>query len=81
MFAIINSFSGTKTLTEVIGLTGAVSFGSCRKHTPEEKVESVLEAAMEAGMATGIVTTSRVTHASPAGAFAHIASRQWESDR
>ncbi|VDK32922.1 unnamed protein product [Taenia asiatica] len=72
---------GTKTLTGVIGLTGAVGFRSCRKHTPEEKVESVLEAAMEAGMATGIVTTSRVTHASPAGAYAHTASRQWESDR
>ncbi|KAL5111118.1 Alkaline phosphatase tissue-nonspecific isozyme [Taenia crassiceps] len=72
---------GTKTLTKVIGLTGAVDFKSCRKYTPEEKVESVLKAAMDAGMATGIVTTSRVTHASPAGAFAHTASRQWESDR
>ncbi|VDM17102.1 unnamed protein product [Hydatigera taeniaeformis] len=72
---------GTKTNTGVIGLTGAVSPKSCRKHKVGERVESVLEAAVEAGMATGIVTTSRVTHASPAGAFAHTASRHWESDR
>ncbi|KAH9286458.1 Intestinal-type alkaline phosphatase 1 [Echinococcus granulosus] len=72
---------GTKTGTGIIGLTGAVRPKSCRRYAPEERVESVLEAAMEAGMATGIVTTSRVTHASPAGAFAHTASRNWESDR
>ncbi|CDS39968.1 intestinal type alkaline phosphatase [Echinococcus multilocularis] len=72
---------GTKTGTGIIGLTGAVRPKSCRRYEPEERVESVLEAAMEAGMATGIVTTSRVTHASPAGAFAHTASRNWESDR
>lgn len=33
-----------------------------------------------AGKATGIVTTTRVTHASPAGAYAHTAQRDWESD-
>lgn len=33
-----------------------------------------------AGKATGIVTTTRVTHASPAGAYAHTAHRDWESD-
>lgn len=33
-----------------------------------------------AGKATGIVTTTRVTHASPAGTFAHSSHRDWESD-
>ncbi|GFU07164.1 hypothetical protein NPIL_196181, partial [Nephila pilipes] len=28
---------------------------------------------------TGFVTTTRVTHATPAGTFAHTASRNWES--
>ncbi|KAM3182323.1 hypothetical protein ACTXT7_012623 [Hymenolepis weldensis] len=37
-------------------------------------------AAIRAGKATGLVTTSRITHASPAGAFAHIAFRDWECD-
>jgi len=34
-----------------------------------------------AGKATGIVTTTRVTHASPAGGYAHIAHRDWETDK
>ncbi|PRD27877.1 UNVERIFIED_CONTAM: Aph4 [Trichonephila clavipes] len=28
---------------------------------------------------TGFVTTTRVTHATPAGSYAHTASRNWES--
>lgn len=31
-------------------------------------------------ISAGIVTTTRVTHASPSGAYAHIANRDWESD-
>lgn len=31
-------------------------------------------------MSTGIVTTTTVTHASPSGAYAHIADRDWEND-
>jgi len=34
----------------------------------------------DAGKSTGVVTTTRVTHASPAGAYAHIADRDWEND-
>ncbi|KAM7541639.1 hypothetical protein Aperf_G00000022339 [Anoplocephala perfoliata] len=72
---------GTKTTTGILGLTGAVRPKECRKYSEEEMVESVLAAAVHAGKATGIVTTARITHASPAGAYAHAASRYWESDR
>jgi alkaline phosphatase len=34
----------------------------------------------DAGKSTGVVTTARVTHASPAGTYAHIANRDWEND-
>lgn len=61
-------------------MTGAVKQRECRIYKAEEKVESILKAAMRAGKATGIVTTSRITHASPAGTFGHVASRFWESD-
>ncbi|GBP04315.1 Membrane-bound alkaline phosphatase [Eumeta japonica] len=30
------------------------------------------------GMATGLITTTSVTHASPAGIYAHAANRDWE---
>ncbi len=32
------------------------------------------------GKWTGIVTTTRVTHATPAAAYANVAYREWESD-
>lgn len=33
-----------------------------------------------AGKSTGVVSTARITHASPAGAYANIANRNWEND-
>ncbi|CAG0921797.1 unnamed protein product [Notodromas monacha] len=41
---------------------------------------SIMTHAQRAGKRTGIVTTTRVTHATTAAAFAHTPSRQWESD-
>jgi alkaline phosphatase len=32
------------------------------------------------GKWTRVVTTTRVTHATPASAYAHVANRYWESD-
>ena len=41
---------------------------------------SIAELAEQAGLATGIVSTARVTHATPAAVFGHSPSRGWESD-
>src|SRR5690606_25554982 len=43
-------------------------------------LQSWLDLATEAGMATGIVTTARLTHATPAATYAHVPNRSWESD-
>jgi alkaline phosphatase len=43
-------------------------------------VQTILEQAEAAGLATGIVTTARVTHATPAVNYAHIGNRDWESN-
>lgn len=40
----------------------------------------ILEMAEEAGKATGVVTTTRITHATPAGYYAHSADRDWENE-
>ena len=32
------------------------------------------------GKSVGIVTTARVTHATPAGLYANVAARGWEGD-
>jgi alkaline phosphatase len=47
---------------------------------PYAPVASVLEAAKMKGKATGIVSTSRVTHATPAAYGVHIEDRGWDND-
>lgn len=44
------------------------------------EVLSILAMAEMEGLSTGIVTTSRLTHATPASVYAHSADRNWESD-
>lgn len=39
-----------------------------------------LQLADSAGMATGIVSTARLTHATPAATWAHVPDRNWEND-
>lgn len=34
----------------------------------------------DAGKSTGVVTTTRITHASPAGTYSYVANRNWEND-
>ncbi|VDO15581.1 unnamed protein product, partial [Rodentolepis nana] len=72
--------TGTKTRTAMIGVTGEVFYKECKMYSDEEKTESVLTAAQKAGKWTGIVTSSRITHASPAGCYGHVAHRDWEVD-
>ncbi len=43
-------------------------------------LKTILEYAAESGKSTGIVTTARLTHATPAALYAHIAYRDWEAD-
>ncbi|MBM5811068.1 MAG: alkaline phosphatase [Gammaproteobacteria bacterium] len=42
------------------------------------RLETLLEQAEARGLATGIVTTTRVTHATPAVNYAHTPNRGWE---
>lgn len=71
--------SGVKTNEGIVGLTGAATFGRCQG-AQQHVARSIFEIAEEAGLATGVVTTARITHATPAGAYAHSAHRGWESD-
>lgn len=44
----------------------------------QNQVDSFLKQAQDAGKSTGIVTNTRITHATPAAAYAHSANRRWE---
>lgn len=41
-------------------------------------LETILEQAKAVGMSAGVVTTTRITHATPAVNYAHIGNRDWE---
>lgn len=71
--------TGVKTISGVINLTKNVKRGSC-KDALENPATSLAELAEAAGLATGIVTTTRITHATPASFFAHSADRNWEDN-
>ncbi|MGE0594668.1 MAG: alkaline phosphatase [Vicinamibacterales bacterium] len=44
------------------------------------ELRTLLEMAEDAGKATGIVSTARITHATPAATYAHAVERDWEDD-
>ena len=46
----------------------------------ERQLVSWLQLADDAGLATGIVSTARLTHATPAATYAHVPDRNWEAD-
>ena len=44
------------------------------------QLTTILEQAEISGRATGIVSTARITHATPAATYAHTSNRDWEAD-
>lgn len=71
--------TGVKTDAGVISLAEGVTRGNCES-TQDQDLVTALELAAMAGMSTGVVTTARVTHATPAATYAHAPERNWESD-
>lgn len=73
--------SGVKTNSGMIGISAKVKLSDCEGTNDESAyVDSIAKWAQAANKATGLVTTTRVTHASPSGVYAHTADRNWESD-
>ncbi|CAL1532890.1 unnamed protein product [Lymnaea stagnalis] len=72
--------TGVKTNQGLLGLSGAAIRKRCNS-TEGAHVDSILRWSLNAGKSAGIVTTARVTHASPGAAYSHSADRDWESDR
>ena len=68
--------AGVKANYYTAGVNAHVNIKDCDAIEGNE-VESVLMKAKRAGKGTGIVTTTRLNHASPSGAYAHSAYRKW----
>ncbi|MFQ5463531.1 MAG: alkaline phosphatase [Phycisphaerae bacterium] len=70
--------TGIKTNAGVISVNQNTIRGDHRSARGNEST-TLIELAERAGLATGIVTTTTVTHATPAACYAHCADRYWES--
>jgi alkaline phosphatase len=71
--------SGAKTRMGVVGLDQRVARGHCGD-VETARLPSLLTFAHSADMATGLVTTTRITHATPAAVYAASPERDWEAD-
>lgn len=71
--------SGVKTDAGVLGVDADINRGQCSTVAGNELI-TALELAELAGKATGIVSTARITHATPAATYAKSADRNWEDD-
>lgn len=71
--------SGVKTRMGLLGIGPSVRRTDCAGSRGDELI-TLLELAGLAGLSTGVVTTTRITHATPAATFARSAERNWEDD-
>ena len=69
--------SGIKTDAGIIGVTSDVNRGDCTT-IEGNRVASISEILDGMGKATGIVSTARITHATPASAYAKSVDRNFE---
>ncbi len=68
--------TGNKTNNGVIGQDAT----AVQYKKDGENLTTILELAEEAGLSTGLITTTRITHATPAAFYAHVDNRDNESE-
>lgn len=68
--------TGIKTKIRYINLRQDQDAATCR--TPAAFPRTFAEIAKAQGLAVGVVTTTRITHATPAAVYAHVPNRNWE---
>ena len=71
--------AGAKTRAGVLSVDETVPRGN-HAAVKGHRLETLLESAEYRGLSTGIVTTARLTHATPAACYAHTPERGWEND-
>ena len=71
--------TGVKTRAGVLSIGQQAARGNCAQ-AQNAPILTLWELAASRGFATGVVTTTRVTHATPGATFSHSADRNWEND-
>ncbi|CAN8022158.1 unnamed protein product, partial [Ixodes persulcatus] len=69
---------GVKANYETLGVDSRIKSGQCHSDTSTH-LPSIMQWAQDAGLWTGIVTTTRITHATPAASYSHSGHRNWEA--
>ncbi|ROH86394.1 alkaline phosphatase [Pseudomethylobacillus aquaticus] len=78
MTAIVTGYKAREGMLSVNHLTARAECDAAK--ISANSLPTLLEQSAQAGKATGIVTTTRITHATPAANYAHTAMRDWEAD-
>ncbi|QYJ07490.1 alkaline phosphatase [Qipengyuania flava] len=71
--------TGVKTQIGVLGYGPGITLADCASGAGEE-LDLLGDEVKERGLALGIVSTARMTHATPASVYARSVSRDWESN-
>jgi alkaline phosphatase len=71
--------TGVKTDEGALSVDQTVVRGDHRT-VASSSVPTILEMAETRGLSTGIVSTARLTHATPGACYAHTGNRDWETD-
>lgn len=71
--------TGVKTRAGVLSIGQSAALGDCAGALAAPML-TLWELAEGAGLATGVISTARVTHATPGATFSHSAHRDWEND-
>ncbi|BBM01430.1 alkaline phosphatase [Microbulbifer sp. GL-2] len=70
--------TGVKTKAGVLSVAEDVARGDCAASL-ERPLTTAIELAEDLGKSTGIISTARITHATPAATYAKVPERGWEA--
>lgn len=73
--------TGVKTIGDSISVNQYVAHSEPSASIVDaNKLGTILEQAKQHGLSAGVVSTARITHATPAATYSHTANRDWEGD-
>jgi alkaline phosphatase len=73
--------TGVKTIGDSLSVNQFVAHSEPNASVVNaNKLTTILEQAKHDNMSVGVVSTARITHATPAATYAHTANRDWEGD-
>jgi alkaline phosphatase len=71
--------TGVKSPNGTIGVSQDAKLENCASQKGHE-LTSMFELAEQSGLSTGVISTARITHATPAATYAKTVFRDWEND-